>query len=137
MLKNLIKTAFKIPNARSFASASSSIVTSEQFANETNNKSPFLPEAREVWLENLETEVTQRLGLIRLHPEIFADTPRIDIIQRNAHWQRMYRFVSFAHSKVRSEVRGGGRKPWPQKGTGRARAGSIRSPLFRYFLLYV
>lgn len=71
---------------------------------------------RQAWIENLETIESKKLGLIELHPDIFAATPRIDVIHQNVEWQRKYRYVSFAHSKVRSEVRGGGRKPWPQKG---------------------
>lgn len=91
----------------------------------------FYQKPRQVWLENLKTVEEKKLGLVTLHPHIYAAAPRIDIIHQNVRWQRMYRWVSYAHTKTRAEVRGGGRKPWPQKGTGRARHGSIRSPLWR------
>ncbi|KAL7051344.1 hypothetical protein ACKWTF_004433 [Chironomus riparius] len=134
MLKNIINSFIKIPSTRLFVTApTASIVTqSSSLSNALERyKSPLVTEPREVWLENIDTEETQRLGLMALHPEVFADTPRIDIVQRNVHWQRLYKFVSFAHTKTRAEKRGGGRKPWPQKGTGRARHGSIRSPIFK------
>lgn len=72
--------------------------------------------ARQAWLENLDTIECKKLGIVELHPEIFAQNPRIDIIHENVQWQKMYRYVSFAHTKSRFEVRGGGKKPWPQKG---------------------
>ncbi|XP_065155510.1 large ribosomal subunit protein uL4m [Atheta coriaria] len=88
-------------------------------------------EPRQAWLENFDTIDEKKLGIINLHPEIFAARPRIDVIHQNVRWQQLYKFVSFANTKVRSEVRGGGRKPWPQKGMGRSRHSSIRSPLFK------
>lgn len=92
---------------------------------------PKYQKPRQLWIENFDTIEEEKLGLIELHPEIFGTAPRIDVIHQNVEWQRKYRYVSFANTKVRSEVRGGGRKPWPQKGLGRARHGSIRSPLWR------
>ncbi|XP_050500501.1 39S ribosomal protein L4, mitochondrial [Diabrotica virgifera virgifera] len=92
---------------------------------------PKYQEPRQVWLESLDTIDDKKLGILELHPDVFATNPRIDIIHQNVRWQSLYRYVSYAHTKSRFEVRGGGRKPWPQKGLGRARHGSIRSPLWR------
>lgn len=86
---------------------------------------------RQVWVENFDTPESKKLEILELHPEVFAAQPRIDIIHQNVEWQRKYRYVSLAHAKLRFEIRGGGRKPWPQKGMGRARHGSIRSPLWK------
>uniref|UniRef100_A0A1B6MJ38 Large ribosomal subunit protein uL4m n=2 Tax=Graphocephala atropunctata TaxID=36148 RepID=A0A1B6MJ38_9HEMI len=86
--------------------------------------------SRPAWVENLDTLEEQKLGLVDLHPEVWAVMPRVDLISQNVHWQRMYKHVSYKWMPTRAERVGGGRKPWPQKGLGRARHGSIRSPLF-------
>ncbi|XP_071445361.1 large ribosomal subunit protein uL4m [Hetaerina americana] len=92
---------------------------------------PLYQKPRQAWVENFNKLEEEKLAIVDLHPDIFGVHPRIDIIHRNVLWQIKYRFVSFAHTKTRAEVRGGGRKPWPQKGLGKARHGSIRSPLWK------
>ncbi|XP_031845577.2 mitochondrial ribosomal protein L4 [Nomia melanderi] len=96
-----------------------------------NDEKFLYQKPREVWLENLDTLERKKLGLMFLHPDVYAAPPRVDIIHQNVRWQRMYRYVCYAHAKTRAEARGGGHKPWQQKGTGRARHGSRRSPLWR------
>lgn len=86
---------------------------------------------RQAWVENLDAVELVKLGIVDLHPSVFATPPRIDILHQNVRWQRNYRRVRYAKTKSRAEMKGGGRKPWPQKGTGRARHGSIRSPIFK------
>lgn len=54
------------------------------------------------------------------------------IVARSIERQRANARQPWAHTKTRAEVSGGGKKPWRQKGTGRARAGSSRSPLWRH-----
>ncbi|PRD33647.1 UNVERIFIED_CONTAM: 39S ribosomal protein L4 [Trichonephila clavipes] len=87
-------------------------------------------EIRQAWLCNMDTVEEEKLGLVDLHPSIFAVMPRLDVIWHNYNWQKKYRFVDYVTEPSRAELPGGGRKPWPQKGTGRARHGSIRSPIF-------
>lgn len=70
-------------------------------------------------------------GDVQLNEFVFGANPRIDILQRNVVWYRASIREGSACVKRRSEVRGGGRKPWRQKGTGRARQGSIRAPHWR------
>lgn len=54
-----------------------------------------------------------------------------EFIHKCYQLQRKNKIQLTSNTKIRSEISGGGRKPWKQKGTGRARAGSIRSPIWR------
>ena len=66
-----------------------------------------------------------------LNPIIFDVEINPEVIHQVIIAQRANARQVLAHTKTRGEVRGGGKKPWKQKGTGRARAGTIRSPLWK------
>ena len=73
----------------------------------------------------------QEVGSVQLKPEIFGVEPNEGVVHQYVVNYLARQRQGNASTKVRREVRGGGRKPWRQKGTGRARAGTIRSPLWR------
>lgn len=71
------------------------------------------------------------LGEIALDPEVFGIEPNRDVLHQVITAQLAGARLGTHKTKTRAEVRGGGAKPWRQKGTGRARHGSIRSPIWR------
>lgn len=72
-----------------------------------------------------------KTGQVDLPAEMWEVTASPALIKQTVVVHRANSREVLAHTKTRSEVRGGGKKPWRQKGTGRARQGSIRSPLWR------
>jgi len=68
---------------------------------------------------------------IKLPEQIFGLKVNSDLVKQAYEAQISQARIPYAHTKNRGEVRGGGKKPWRQKGTGRARHGSIRSPIWR------
>jgi large subunit ribosomal protein L4 len=76
---------------------------------------------------------TQRevVGQLELKDDIFAVEVKPHVLHEVVLYQLAKRRAGTAKVKGRSEISGGGKKPWRQKGTGRARAGTNRSPLWR------
>jgi len=81
----------------------------------------------EVKLYNLEGK---EVGVLPLSDVLFAVEPKTSVIHDVVVGQDANSRAIHAHVKDRSEVSGGGKKPWKQKGTGRARHGSSRSPIW-------
>ena len=74
----------------------------------------------------------KKVGTIDLPAALFGAPWRADLVHQVATAQAANARQNRAHTKDSAEVSGGGRKPWKQKGTGQARHGSIRSPLWRH-----
>jgi len=77
---------------------------------------------------NLDSEVTGRL---ELSDSLFGVPVKSHVLHEVVIYQLAKRRAGTAKAKGRSEIRGGGKKPFRQKGTGRARAGTTRSPIWR------
>lgn len=80
---------------------------------------------------NTFNQTGEKIGQIKLPKDFFEKEVSPDLIHQVVTVEQKNQRRPWAHTKDRSEVRGGGKKPWRQKGTGRARHGSIRSPLWR------
>jgi large subunit ribosomal protein L4 len=74
----------------------------------------------------------QTVGQVTLSDAVFAAEVNPHILHEAVRWQRAGERAGTHKTKVRSEVRGSGKKLWKQKGTGRARMGSVRSPIWRH-----
>lgn len=74
----------------------------------------------------------EKVKEIELDESVFGAEVKPHLLHDVVVWQMANRRAATAKTKSRSEVSGGGKKPWRQKGTGRARAGTNRSPLWRH-----
>jgi large subunit ribosomal protein L4 len=74
----------------------------------------------------------KKIGTVDLSPQVFGCEPRVALVHEAVVMQRACERRGTASTLRRGEVSGSGKKPWKQKHTGRARAGSLRSPVWRH-----
>ena len=74
----------------------------------------------------------QPVGQLTLEPALWGGRVNLRLLSQAVAMYRTNQRTGSASTKTRGDVSGGGKKPWKQKHTGRARAGSIRSPLWRH-----
>lgn len=79
----------------------------------------------------LYNQSAEKIGIVELPDSVFGVKSNNDLLHQVVTSQMSNKRQVIAHAKTRAEVRGGGKKPWRQKGTGRARHGSIRSPIWK------
>src|SRR6266481_3010987 len=104
---------------KSSATRSSRPMADEQ-AEQTSVKVPFFSASRE------------RSGDFEVSAAVFGRTGSLSLLHEAVRMQLAKRRSGTAATKTKGFISGGGRKPWRQKGTGRARSGSTRSPLWRH-----
>ena len=80
---------------------------------------------------DVHTSTGEKAGSVELDETYFGIEPNVPVMAQVVTAQLAARRAGTQSTKTRSEARGGGAKPWAQKGTGRARAGSSRSPIWR------
>lgn len=79
---------------------------------------------------NIYNQNAEIVGELNLSEKVFAVKINEDLLHQAMVTQTANERQVLAHTKTKAEVSGGGKKPWKQKGTGRARAGSSRSPIW-------
>jgi large subunit ribosomal protein L4 len=98
-------------------------------------KAPKTPKtSKDKTLTSFESDIYniegKAIGKISLPEDIFGLNWNADLVHQVLVSEMSNKRTPVAHTKTRGEVRGGGKKPWKQKGTGRARHGSTRSPIW-------